>query len=182
VKNGSKKMFKTAIASLLIFVVSLVISPGYLQAENLWAKKSGVKMTKDSSRKSKTVTKLKKGTAVTVLKKRGRYYKVKINKKTSGWVYRYHLTNKKPNRRKKGNSSNLLATLGGSSAVSVHESSSDSSIRGMQPTSQKYAKSKKISKNNVQALKYMEKFSVSDKDLLKFQKNGSIGEFAGARL
>jgi hypothetical protein len=175
-------MLKTAIASLLIFVVSLVVSPQYLQAQTLWAKKSGVKMTADSSRKSKTVKKLKKGVAVTLLKKSGRYYKVKFNKRTTGWVYRYHLTKKEPKKRKKSNSNNLLATLGGSSAVSVHESSSDSSIRGMQPTSQKYAKSKKISKNHVKALKYMEKFSVSDKELQKFQKNGKIGEFVGARL
>ncbi|MBF0195866.1 MAG: SH3 domain-containing protein [Magnetococcales bacterium] len=175
-------MLKTAVATLFLCIICLVISPGYLQAETLWAKKSGVKMTKESSRKSKTVTKLKKGVAVTLIKKSGRYYKVKLSKRISGWVYKYHLTNKAPKSRKKSDSKRLLATLGGGSAVSVHESSSSGSIRGMQATSQKYANTKKINKRHVQALKAMENFSVSDSDLMKFQKNGKIGEFSGARL
>jgi hypothetical protein len=165
--------------SWAVLGICLIFLPGNLLAETLYAKKSGVTMTRDASPKSKTVKKLKKGVAVTVLKKSKRYFQVRLKNRKTGWVYRFHLSKKAP--KKRGSSSaGLLSTLGGRSSVSVHESSSSSSIRGMQPATKAYAKNRRIKTNHVKALEWMKQFSVSDDALEKFQKNGFVGEFSGA--
>lgn len=173
-------MAKISITGLAVFALCAVLWPGELQAKTFYTKKSGVKVTSDSSPKSKTVAKLQKGVAVDVQGKSGRYFKVRMKNGTTGWIYRFKLSKKKP--KKRSNSSGMLSSLGGGSNVSVHEASSGGSIRGMQPASKAYAKNRHISNSHIQALSWMQKFSVEKQDLLSFQKRGKTGEFSGERL
>lgn len=175
-------MTRRLLFGLTIFVTCSIIWADNLQAETLYTKKSGVKMTQDSSPKSKLVAKLEKGVAVNVLEKRGRYFRVRLPNRSSGWIYSYKLSNQAPKKTGGDNSADLLASLGGDSTVSVHESSSGSSIRGLQATSKAYARQKQIDSDHIKALEWMEQFTVSDKDLLKFQQEGKTGEFSGERL
>ncbi|MBF0358194.1 MAG: SH3 domain-containing protein [Magnetococcales bacterium] len=175
-------MIKKSTIYWAVLGICLIFLPGNLQAETLYTKKSGVTMTSNASPKSKVVKKLEKGVAVTVLKKSKRYFQVRLKNRTTGWVYRFHLSKKAPRKQSGSSSEGLLSTLGGRSSVAVHESSSNSSIRGMQPATRAYAKSRHINTNHVKALEWMKQFSVSDNELLKFQENGSLGEFSGAGL
>ncbi len=175
-----KHILGTSMLGLAVFALCCALLPGNLWAETLYVKKSGVKMTRSASAKATTVKTLAKGTAVKVLEKSGRYYRVALSDNSSGWIYRFKLSKKKPKTRSQ--SGGVLAALGGRSNVSVHESGSGSSIRGLQPASQSYARKKRIGQSHIRALDRIKNFTVDANDLLRFKREGGTGEFSGDRL
>jgi hypothetical protein len=62
--------------------------------------------------------------------------------------------------------------------MAAKESASGSSIRGLSPISEQHAKSKGISQESIDAVKQMEAFKVSAKELDEFMKTGKLGEYA----
>ena len=71
----------------------------------------------------------------------------------------------------------MLGALGGRQKIAARESSSGSSIRGLSPISEKHAKNKGISEEEIQAVKQMETFRIHPQEMEKFLKEGRLGEY-----
>jgi hypothetical protein len=68
-----------------------------------------------------------------------------------------------------------LSALGGNDRVA--SSGSGSSIRGLSPISEDYAKRKGITRADISAVKHMENLKVSEKELDKFLAEGKLREY-----
>jgi hypothetical protein len=91
-----------------------------------------------------------------------------------GFVYKFKLSAKKPSS---GSGSGLLAGLGGGGA-SAREGSSAASIRGLSPTSEKYAGRANIRPEHVAMVKHMESVRIAKPEIESFLKAGKLGEYA----
>ena len=156
-----------------LMVLFLLVLPGTASAQTMYVKKSGTKLRASNSAKSDVLAKLKKGTPVTVAKKSRRFYKVSAPGGKSGWIFKFKLTSKAPQR---GQGGDFLGALGGQQ-IAARESASGSSIRGLSPISEKHAKSKGISQKNIDAVKKMENFKVRSEEIEKFLMEGKLGEY-----
>jgi hypothetical protein len=143
-------------------------------AETLYVKKSGTKLQAEGSAKSKVVQVLGKGTAVDVKEKGRRFYKVSAGG-SDGYIFKFKLTSKKPEKAAGGG---LLDILGSDPKFAAKESSSSSSIRGLSPMSEEHAKKKGISEKDIQAVKQMENLKVSDQEIEQFLTQRKLGEFS----
>ncbi len=139
-----------------------------------WYVKSKTKFTSEPSARSKTLGVLSSGAAVDVVGKEGKFYKVSVGGKT-GFVYKFKLTKKAPKGKSGGGGG--LGALVGNQKMAAAESSSSSSIRGLSPISEEYAKGHGISQENIAAIKHMESFSVSDQEIDRFQEEGGLGPY-----
>ena len=155
----------------VLFVLMSLAIPGSVLAETLYAKSSGTKLQKSESASSSVLGKLRKGASVSVVKKGKKFYQVKAGSKT-GWIFKFKLTSKRPSSR--GGSG--LSGLGGD-RVASSGSSSGSSIRGLSPISEDYAKRKGITQADVSAVKHMENLKVSEKELDSFLSQGKLREY-----
>jgi len=169
--SGAKK--------LLQLVLFLLIGLGFAGdgiAETLYVKKSGTKLQAADSAKSEVIAKLGQGTPVKVIKKLKRFYQVSEPSGKKGWVFKFKLTSKAP-ASSGGGGGGVLDALGGRQKIAARESSSGSSIRGLSPMSEKHAKSKGISEEDIQAVKQMETFHVDPEKMDEFLKAGRLGEY-----
>lgn len=167
---------KKIILKLSFIVLVLVIIPSLAQAETMYAKKSGVKVTAEKSPTSKVVGKLNTGDQVQVVKKAGRQYQVKLPNGKSGWVFKFKLSDKKPAGKSGGSS---LAGLTGKTTIAARESRSGGSIRGLKETTEQYAQGKNIDPSYRRSVDAMEAFRVSDSELAQFQRAGGVGDYSG---
>ena len=167
-------IFTAFFSALLISTLISLVLPGDGHGKTMYVKKSGTKLRLADSAKSKVLEKLGKGTAVDVTKKSGKFLKVSTPGGKSGWIFKFKLTSKQPAGG--GGGGDLLGALGGQQ-IAARESSSGSSIRGLSPMSEKHAKSKGISQSNIDDVKKMEKFKVSDEELQNFLSQGKLGEY-----
>lgn len=161
------------IAFFLLIGLSLA-GTGY--AETLYVKKSGTKLQAADSAKSDVLAKLDQGTPVTVIKKLKRFYQVSEPGGKKGWVFKFKLTSKAP-KASGGGTGDLLGALGGKQKIAARESSSGSSIRGLTPVSENYAKKKGISAVDIQSVRQMETYRISAEEMDKFLKEGRLGEY-----
>jgi len=162
---------------LIPLLVFLLVGLGFVSevsAQTLYVKKSGTKLQASDSAKSKVIAKLSQGTLVKVVKKGKRFYQVSAGGKT-GWIFKFKLTAKAPS--KSGGDTGVLGILGGRQKIAAREASSGSSIRGLSPISEKHAKSKGISEEDIQAVKQMEAFRIIPKEMENFLKEGKLGEY-----
>lgn len=159
-----------------LFCLLFVLIPSLSQAETMYAKKNGVKVTAEKSPTSKVVGKLNTGDQVQVVKKAGRQYQVKLPSGKSGWVFKFKLTAKKPSGKSGGSS---LSGLTGKTRIAARESRAGGSIRGLKETTENYAERKHIDPSHRRAVDKMEAFSVSDAELAKFQLAGNVGDYSG---
>ena len=167
---------KKIIATVSFLVLALLFIPGLSQAETMYAKKNGVKVTAEKSPTSKVVGKLNTGDQVQVIKKVGRKYQVKLPNGKSGWVFKFKLSSKKPAGKSGGSS---LSALTGKTTIAARESRSGGSIRGLKETTENYAKGKNIDPAHRRSVDAMEAFSVSDAELAQFQQAGRVGDYSG---
>ena len=65
----------------------------------------------------------------------------------------------------------------GGSRVASSGSSSGSSIRGLSPISEDYAKRKGITRGDIAAVNHMERLTVSEKELDQFLAKGKLREY-----
>jgi len=169
--SGSKKLLQV----VLLLLAGLGFASDGI-AETLYVKKSGTKLQAADSAKSKVIAKLGQGTPVKVIKKMKRFYQVSEPGGKKGWVFKFKLTSKAPSQSD-GGGSGILGVLGGRQKIAARESSSGSSIRGLSPMSEKHAKNKGISEEEIQAVKQMEAFHVDPEKMDEFLKEGRLGEY-----
>lgn len=167
---------KKIIANVAFLVLALLFIPGLSQAETMYAKKNGVKVTAEKSPTSKVVGKLNTGDKVQVVKKVGRKYQVKLPNGKSGWVFKFKLSSKKPAGKTGGS---LLSGLTGKTTIAARESRSGGSIRGLKETTENYAQGKNIDPSHRRSVDAMEAFLVSDGELAQFQQAGRVGDYSG---
>lgn len=152
----------------------LVLAPALAFADTWYVKSNGTKMNADESSSSPVISVLSSGSAVDVKSKGKRFYKVSAGGKT-GYIFKFKLTKSKPGG---GGGGGGLDSLVGSQKMSASESSSGSSIRGLSPISEDYAKNKGMKSSSLDAVRQMEGFSVSRTAVDRFQKEGNLGEYA----
>ncbi len=167
---------KKTIATVSFLVLALLFIPGLSQAETMYAKKNGVKVTAEKSPTSKVVGKLNTGDKVQVVKKVGRKYQVKLPNGKLGWVFKFKLSSKKPAGKTGGS---LLSGLTGKTTIAARESRSGGSIRGLKETTENYAQGKNIDPSHRRSVDAMEAFLVSDGELAQFQQAGRVGDYSG---
>ena len=167
-----KFQFKSSLRFVpVLFILMSLAFPGSVLAETLYAKSSGTKLQKSESAKSSVLGKLRKGASVSVIKKGKKFYQVKAGSKT-GWIFKFKLTSKRP---ASGGGSGLSG-LGGD-RVASSGSGSGSSIRGLSPISEDYAKRKGITHADVAAVKHMENLRISERELDSFLSQGKLREY-----
>ncbi len=171
----NKNLFPFFLLVSALFLGNFFFLEGTLSAETLYVKKSGTKLYQSDTPKSPVVTRLKEGTAVKVVQKAGRFYQVRDSAGKKGWVFKFLLTSKAP--QKGGGGGDFLGMLGGEQKMAARESASGSSIRGLSPISEEHAKSKGIPQDHIQAVKTMESFQLPRGVLDDFMKQGRLGEY-----
>lgn len=153
----------------------LAMAPALLFAQTMYASKADVKVTADKSPLSPVVDTLRLGDQVQVLEKSGNHYKVRVPSGKTGWVFKFKLSDQKVG----GGGGDALSALTGETRVAAREASTGGSIRGLKETSERYAKTKQFDPASRDAVQRMEERRISREDLLKFQREGSVGEFSG---
>ena len=163
-----------------VFKITLFILlfPFAVDAETLYVKSSKTKLRKEESTRAAMIQLLSPGTPVKVLIKHKRFYRVQTPKGKEGWVFKFKLTARKPSGKSAKSALSFADILSGGPSISVLESSSGSSIRGLSPAVKSYAKSKGLSSSAVQAVTNMETYQVDDRELEKFLQKGRLGEYA----
>jgi hypothetical protein len=177
--QASKEFMRRFQNPLLLFIFSFTlffISFSSLSfAETLYVKSSKTKLRSLENVKAPVLGLLKKGTAVTVIVKSKRFFKVGLENGQKGWIFKFKLSKKSPagGGRSGGGFADVLA----GNRISANESTSASSIRGLSPVSENYAKSKGISTQNIEAVYNMEALKIDSVDLDKFLQEGQLGEY-----
>lgn len=173
-KNNKFSSLKTLLPLVILLAAGLsLVSDSF--AETLYVKKSGTKLQAADSAKSKVIAKLSQGTPVKVIKKAKKFYQVSASGGKKGWIFKFKLTAKAP--ANSGGGGDLLGALGGRQKIAARESSSGSSIRGLSPISEKHAKTKGISEEEIKSVKQMETYNVAPEAMDKFLKEGRLGEY-----
>lgn len=175
-KNNIFSVERTLSLLLILLLFGLCFASDSFAA-TLYVKKSGTKLQAAESAKSKVIAKLDQGTPVSVIKKSRRFYQVSAPGGKKGWIFKFKLTAKAPVNSGGGGGGGLLGALGGRQKIAARESSSGSSIRGLSPMSEKHAKNKGISEEEIQSVKQMEAFHVNPQEMEKFLKEGQLGEY-----
>jgi uncharacterized protein YgiM (DUF1202 family) len=126
---------------------------------------------------SKVIATVYRGDALKILKKSGKYYRVKTGMGVIGYIARSRLSDSKI-----GDGSDDLDQLfgdldGDQRTAKMDERSSSHSIRGLKRKNPP-GKSRVTSKQAQNYVKQMEKFSVSYKESAIFQKEGKVGFYA----
>ena len=153
----------------LILMVLLAV-PGGLSAQTLYVKKSGTKLRSKDSAKAEVIAKLAKGTPIKVTRKG------KTAKNQTGWILKFKLTAKAPSGS--SGKGDFLGALGGQQKMAANASSSDSSIRGLSPIAENRAREKGVPSESIEAVKQMENFRITSKELDDFLLQGKLGEYA----
>lgn len=163
--------------ALAIFMLGIVVtlSPAILLAQTMYISRDEVKMTEEKSPTSKVVETLRRGTQVRVIEKSDRHFKVQAPSGKTGWVFKFTLSNQTAS----GGSSDLLSVVTGNTRIAAREAGTGGSIRGLKETSERYATTKHVDQAAKDAVQRMEDRVIPREELLKFQREGSVGEFSG---
>jgi uncharacterized protein YgiM (DUF1202 family) len=159
-----------AIGYLLLFWIMISGFSSAL-AETLYVKTPSAELKNSTAATAQVVAQLPRGTALTVKSKQGNWIEVTAGGKT-GWVYRFKVSTTKPS----GGGGDLLAGLGGGGAK-AREGSTAVSMRGLSPTSEKYAGRANITPAHIDMVKHMEAVKVDQAQVATFLKDGKLGEY-----
>lgn len=156
--------------------LALLLVPVLLSAQTMYVSKDEVKVTEEKSPMSPVVDTLRLGDQVRVLEKIDRHYKIRTQSGKTGWVFKFKLTDQKVGG---GGGGDMLSGLTGETRIAAREARTGGSIRGLKETSERYAATKQIEPASRNAVQKMEDRAISREELLKFQREGSVGEFSG---
>ncbi|MCP9452722.1 MAG: SH3 domain-containing protein [Nitrospira sp.] len=159
---------------ILTFGTVLALVPSFLFAQTMYVSREEVKLTEEKSPTSKVVETLRRGAQVRVIEKSDRHFKVQAPSGKTGWVFKFTLSDQKVS----GGSGDLLSAVTGDTRIAAREASSGGSIRGLKETSERYATTKHVDQAAKEAVQRMEDRVISREELLKFQREGSVGEFS----
>ncbi len=149
---------------------ALLLASVEARAETMYVKSPTAELKSSTSANAQILAQFSRGTSLNVILKQGNWIQVQTGGK-KGWVYKFKLSPTKPS-----GGDNLLAGLGGGGA-SAREGSSAASIRGLSPTSEKYAGRANIQPQHVEMVKHMESMKVSQNQVQEFLKAGKLGEY-----
>ncbi|MCP9449144.1 MAG: SH3 domain-containing protein [Nitrospira sp.] len=163
--------------ALAIFMLGILatLSPTILFAQTMYISRDEVKLTEEKSPTSKVVETLRRGTQVRVIEKSDRHFKVQAPSGKTGWVFKFTLSDQKAG----GGGGNLLSAVTGDTRIAAREAGTGGSIRGLKETSERYATTKHVDQTAKDAVQRMEDRVIPREELLKFQREGSVGEFSG---
>lgn len=157
-------------------LVLLFVSAGtaVVRAETtLWIKTPNTVVRSSKSALSPEVTKLKRGTPVVVVGEEGKWKKVRLPDGKTGWVFRFKLTEEKPE-----DDWGLFGAMDDLfEKPTVEEASTSASIRGLSKISENHALRQKTKPEHIQSVKEMEKFPISQQEIDRFLKEGKLGEY-----
>ena len=175
----SPRFFKFNLhASLILSLTLIILLPSSVFAATVYVKKNKTKITEAPSPRSKIIAVLNQGTSLQTIGRKGKFYQVKLRNGKKGWVFKFKVTTKKPARE--GGDDDMFALLVGKRKIRANEGSTGGSIRGLSKISERDAKSRGIRPEHIQAVKNMENFKVTSKELESFQRNGRLGEYSEA--
>lgn len=146
-------------------------------AETLYVKKDGTKITAEPSGLSKVVATANAGDRLEGLERKGRFYHVRLKGGKEGWVFAFRVVPASKRKSEKKDSGNLFAALGIDRSIEENEAASQASIRGLNKVSEDHAKSQGTSKEYIDAVKRMEQYLVTPRELDTFLKEGKLGEY-----
>lgn len=169
-------------AIVLLAFITLVFAPGAAWCETMYVKpdKASI-LSKLPGAGSKEIATVHRGDPVTILKKTGKYYRVKTSKGVVGYILGLRLTATKIGGGPDGVADDLDqlfgALEGDRRTAKMDERSSSHSIRGLKRKNApgRSSVTKRQAENYVNR---MEKFSVSYKEAAIFQKEGKVGAYA----
>jgi uncharacterized protein YgiM (DUF1202 family) len=155
---------------------ALALVPSLLFAQTMYVSRDEVKLTEEKSPTSKVVETLRRGAQVRVIEKSDRHFKVQAPSGKTGWVFKFTLSDQQVGG---GSGGNLLSAVTGDTRIAAREAGTGGSIRGLKETSERYATSKRVDQASKDAVQRMEDRVIPREELLKFQREGSVGEFSG---
>lgn len=155
-----------------IFLLLLTATTG-LQAASapMYVKAPSVSVKSSTAANATILADLPQGTEVFVINTKGKWVQARVGSIT-GWIYKFKLTTERPAK-----TSQLLAGLG-RGHVSAREGSTASSIRGLSPTSEKYAGRVRIQPQHIAMVKHMESVKIDKAEIQKFLQEGRLGEYS----
>ena len=126
----------------------------------------------EPSASSAEVGDLATGAEVTVLEKKGSFYKVQAGS-LAGWVHRSRLTTRKPSRAAIAEGKKM--GTGGIQAVRLDTSAS---VRGLTPKAANYASVKGTSQQAIDDTDRLTEYTIASADLDQFMRQGNSGEYS----
>lgn len=152
----------------------LLVGTRVVRAEiTRWVKTPNAIVRSSKSASSPGIAELKKGTALLVLSEEGKWQEVRLPDGKTGWVFRFKLTDKKPE-----DDWDLFESMDDFfEKPTVEEASTSASIRGLSKISENHALRQKTKFEHIQSVKEMEKFPVSQQEINRFLEEGKLGEY-----
>ncbi|HLG19377.1 MAG TPA: SH3 domain-containing protein [Bdellovibrionota bacterium] len=157
--------------SLFLLGAWVFAAPAWAQ-KAMYVKAPSAELKSSTAASAQVLATLSRGAKVDVQSTQGSWVKASAAGK-QGWIYKFKLSTTKPSGE------NALAGLGGGGA-SAREGSTAASIRGLSPTSEKYAGRANIGPAQVQMVKRMESIHVGPQEVEAFLRAGKLGEFSGS--
>ena len=172
---------------LLLALLLFTLLPAHAQGgKSLYAKKKGVKITKEKSPLSEVIAQLKCASRVEVLAESGRFRRVRLANGKIGWVYLYRMSGSPPKKQSSGAA--LFSTP--SSRLQVREARTGGSIRsmetlltesgGLHTLAEQYGEEQEMKKQYLHSIDRMARRFIPQKTLEAFQRQGALGPFSGA--
>ena len=155
----------TAGAMLLLFCGAVATA-----AEDLYVRASGTELKEKTGPGAPALLKLDIGTKCEVVAKEGNWVKVKakVGKEVKeGYVFAAKLSKDKPDKER----------IDGKVTVAAAEGDTAMALRGLSPTSEKFAERTSIKQADIAAVKAMEQRKIPPQELDAFLKEGKLGEY-----
>jgi hypothetical protein len=185
--NKINKLQINGFAYSILFVAGLVF-PQNLCAETLYVRIDGTKMMEKEFARSKVVKTLEKDTPVEFIQKNERFYKVSLQDKTEGWIYKFKLTRSIPFET--DDNVNEEEFLKNEQIILSRESDSSSSIRanklvlasqnrthGLSLISKRHATKTKMPQKHIDSFSEMVNFEFNQEEWDGFLREGRLGEY-----
>ncbi len=160
--------------TLLAVVVAVAVLLGATSAfaEDVYVKTRYAKLRAGMSSSDATVGKLKHGTKLTVLEKKGGFLRVRTADGKEGWITKSWTTPKMKSRSKFLESLGAAARGGGGKDISY-----TAGARGLSSQAQAFAGDTPDMKSIVAAIERLEKISFDDDEIDQFLKDGKLGDY-----
>lgn len=159
-----------AIVSLTVVVVLGEVA----LAETVYVQAKTAQLRSGKTSLEKVVASVKFGEALDVVEKDGSWLQVKTGDGTQGWIFANKTSSSKPSG---GN--DTLAQLGKSMRRGdASGTTASAGARGLDKTSEGYAKRAGISQQDRDAVDRMTAYQMPDQEVEEFLKEGGLGEYA----
>jgi hypothetical protein len=143
--------------------------------ERVWVASEGARLQAEQTAESPTVVRLPLETALTVIAREGKWYRVRTDGGETGWIYRGKVSGAKPGDDT-AELDDLLGDLG-ESDILLAAADTSRSVRGVMDDPEE-GEAMPIPEPYRSAVDRVLSFYVGDAELRAFLKEGGIGEYA----